>query len=499
MRKLSVLAVLVFLAAPVLGQVYYEVDSGVETAEVNSTIRLSCDPGEDNCPVNSWRLTWNIPEDAKVNSIRDSLGEIRDYEVDGEKLSISTNSGDRRSSETVEISMSIDRGAEEIHKGLFKREFALPGFAGERTEGYVRDRDMISGWTGYGFRPGFTDENMTFTGTGSSRVRVNFGQGNETEYYEFFGGNPDNASIAYEISVGMTGLVQDFERFPVALMEPENYEDSVVSWSSGEYVGGSFRMRKGLGEKFMPVLAHETVHGLNERQLKWDQTSSTWFDEGTAKYVESMVNLKLKGRGRTRNLFGEDVTYQKRINGTEYRVTLPAKGEKENLWSYYQEDQDFMKNWNPMDYPERRDFGYAYSELIIKNYVAKQNGSLNELYEEIEPVNRVSSDERKWNIYSQELDLYPCKYEEKERFEECLEEINSYSYSVYRAESPKAEGVEVSLSPIEIPNRTNQEKGMPDLEETGIDIQQMEDIGSENSIFARIRELIANLIAAVTG
>lgn len=459
MRKILIFLAVLMVLAPASGQVFHEIQSDEDSAQVNTTIRLSCEDDGDQCPVNRWKLSWNLPEDAEIISIRDSLGEIDDYRKTGQQLSITSNSGDRRRSETIEIVMDIQRPAEEINKGLYKREFSLSGFRGGRTSGYLRNDNIISGWTGYGFQPVFRDDNMTFRGQGSSRFRINFGEGNETEYYEFFGGNPKNTSLAYEIAVGMTGLIQDFDRFPVALMSEEKYENSVVGWSSGEYVGGSFRMRKGLGDEFLPVLAHETVHGLNDRKLNWDQTSSTWFDEGTSKYVESMTELKLDGRDRARNLFGEDVSYTERRNGTRYRITLPSKGDRESLWDYYERDGDFMKYWNPSGYPDSRSFGYAYSELVIKNYVAHQGGSLDELYDKIDPGRKINSSDEKWNFYSQELDTTPCKYEDRERFEDCLDEINNYEYKVYRAVSPEKNIQDSGIEPIDVPNKTEEKEG----------------------------------------
>ncbi len=500
MRKLAFFILLLIMSSGVFAQVFHEVNSDTGEVELNTTVRLNCDSGAENCPVNSWRLNWNIPEEAVIKSIRDSIGQIDESDVQGETLLLTTNRGESRTSETIEISMRMTGGAEEIHKGLYKREFSLPGFSERKTSGYIRNDNIISGWTGYGFQPSFSRHNMTFRGKGSSRLRVNFGDGNKTEYYEFFGGDPENTSLAYEISVGMTGLSQDFKRFPVALMKPSKYEDSVVSWSSGEYVGGSFRMRKNLGEEFAPVLAHETVHGLNERELKWDQTSSTWFDEGTAEYVESMVHLKIKGIGRTRNLFGEDVEYRSTINGSQYRVTLPSKGDREKLWRYYQEDRDFMSDWNPMDYPENRDFGYAYSELVIKNYVARQNGSLRELYDKINPEVKVESNEEKRDMYSQYLDLTPCKYSERQRFDECLDEINSHRYTVYRAE-PEYVHERFSPEPLDIPNRTDK-SGSIEEDIAGaaeIELENLERPVNQGTFSSGIRKIFERLLNFIQG
>lgn len=451
MRRFLVFSVLlVFFVSFGSADVFYEIDSDEGDVMVNTTLELSCDVEKSNCPVNRWRLDWSMPSGSKVVSVSDSYGSIEDYSIEDGDLSIVSNSGSRRSSETINIQYRVFRDAEEIHRGLYKRNLNLPGFRGERTSGVVSNPDLVSGWMGKGFDTSYTEDNMSFTGTGSSSLRINFGRGNETGYYSFFGVNPDNTSLAYEVSVGMTGLIQGFDRFPVALMSPEEYNDSVVGWSSGEYVAGSFRMRNNLEDNFLPVLAHETVHGLNERELNWDSTSSTWFDEGTAKYVESMMNLHLKGREKTRKLFGENTTYTENRDGQRYRVTAPSAGDPDRLWKYYQDNGDFMKDWNPRNFPDERAFGYAYSELIIRNYVARENGSLRELYNRINPQKTVESNEEKWLLLSEELDLTPCKYESRKRFNQCLEDVNQHDYEIYRAENVTPSTQQINLTPIEV-------------------------------------------------
>lgn len=459
MKKFFLLFILILISATAYGQVFHEVDAGKDKAAINTTVVLECDPETSNCPVNSWKLEWTMPKNAEVKHIRDTLGEVTEYTVTGEKVQIRTNQGKRRESETVEISMMIEKDAEEIYRGLYKREFSLAGLAGSQSSGYVKAPGLVSGWMGYGSKPVFYDSNMSFATEGSTAVRVNFGNGNKSKYYEYFGIPARNSESVYEISVGMTGLVQDFQRFPVAVMAQEDYKDTVVGWSSGEYIGGSFRMRKGLGERFKPVLAHETVHGLNDRALKWDSTSKSWFDEGSAKFVEFLMQRKLYNEEKTdrppAELFGEEKRYDPNPSDDTY-YTLPPDGDREKLWNYYQNDRDFMKHWNPMQSSENRDFGYAYSELMVRNYVARMNGTLREIYPKIDPGQQIDSPEQKWKIFSQELDTTPCKYESRQKFESCLQKINNHDYRILRAQNPQPGQDQIKIQPIDVPNRTEQ-------------------------------------------
>jgi hypothetical protein len=460
MRKFLIILLLILAVSFSAGQVSHEIEAGVDQAVINTTVRLDCDRESSNCPVNRWRLSWNLPEDAEIISIKDSLGEVEDYEVEGDKVSFTTTESDeRRTSETVKIRMRINRGAQEIYEGLYQRSFSLAGFSGEETTGSLRNDNLLSGWTSHGFDTAYSDEYLNFTGEGSVSIRTKFGEGQETKYYEFFGGEPqENTELAYEVSVGTTGIVQDFQRFPVASMDSRTFNETVAKWSSGEYIGGSIKIRENLEKKdFLAVLAHETVHGLNDRQFNWDRTRSSYIEEGTGKYVEFLMNKKLKGSGRVRELFGEPVKYEEERNGKDYIITLPPSGRKEKLWEYYQQDKHFMKTWTPMDSAETRDFGYAYSQLIIRNYISRMDGSMSDIYRQVRPEQKVESAQEKWRLYSQVMDMEPCRYESRERFNECLEKINEYDYKVLRATEIDRGERSIQVTPIEVPNRTTED------------------------------------------
>lgn len=475
MRKYLAIFVLVLaFSAAASGEVFYEIDSGQDQVYMNTTIKLEC---TSNCPVNRWSLSWTKPPNSEILWINDSLGRIEDYEVQGEKILLTTNTGEKRNEEYVKIAFRIDESAEEIHDGLYKRKLSLPGFSGERTAGTVETENLVSGWTSFGFQTSYAENGMNFSGEGPLILRTKFGEGFETEYFEFFGDSREDVRLAYEIPVGTLGFYQQFEKFPVAVLPGEKYNRTVNRWSAGEYVGGVIRIREGLGEDFKPVLAHEVVHGLNDRELNWDSTSSSYFDEGTGKYVEFMVKKKLGHR--TANLFGEPVTYTERKGSTLYQYTIPSKGDREDLWNYYQNDQEFMKTWNA-NMESVRGFGYAYSELVIRNYIARQNGSLRQLYRDLEVRNEIKDPEVKWSIYSDHMDMTPCKYDSRSRFEACLETINEYDYPVYSAR-PNRSKTSLAIERLEVPKR-----------EPGSDL-----VGETSSIFQALVDGLIELLRSL--
>lgn len=469
MRKLILSALLVLLiAAPAAADVQYSGDIDQDQVMLNTSIQLECN---DPCPVSRWGLTWTLPENAEIIEIRDSLGEIEDYERSGRSVSITTNTDEPRRTETVRIRIRIEEEAEEVYDGLHYRRMSLPSLSGEETTATFHVDDMVSGWVGHGFESSFSGEEFRIQGEGATNIRVNLGEGDENRFYEFFGEDRDNSSEAYRLAVGTTGMVQDFERFPVAVMPPGTYNQTRPSWSSGEYIAGNIALRDNLEDDYLPTLAHETVHGLNDRFLKWDQTRSSYLDEGVSEHVEYLMRKKLYRNDRTetgtRQVFGEKEEYRVEEEDSTYIYTLSSQGDRERLWEYYQQDMDLMKKWNPVRAEEYRDFGYAYSELLIKNYLMNQ-GTVRDLYDDIRPGGKIESSEEKWSYLSQHMEMEPCNYDSRERFDSCLDEINSHDYRVYSASSIQRGENRLEFDEIELPNRT--ETGSKDGVPSGEDI-----------------------------
>lgn len=458
-KAFLLVAVLLLVGMASADEVYYDIESGKEDMVINTTIVMDCEG--QRCPT----LVWAPPQDSEVIKIKDSAGEIDDYEYSEGRLNIRPNNDYRKENETYVLSFDVDREAEEIYGGLYKREFSLPSFDGVETTGNIRVEGLLSGWTGHGVETSMDGDNLSFRAEGPVNLRAKFGSnGNRTEYYEFFGGSPENSSIAYEVAVGTTGRSLKAKRLPVALLPDGLFNETVSRWSSGEYLSGSAKMRQGLEDEFLPVLAHETVHALNSRELSWDSTSSSYFEEGTSRYVESLVRKKLYREERIdkppRELFGESVRFDPDPDDNYYK-TLPSKGNADVLWGYYQNDNDFMKNWNPFESSsDYRDFGYAYSELVIKNFVARENGSVRQLYEDLDVQEEIKDPQEKWELFSQHLDMTPCKYDSRERFEACLDTVNSYNYTVYSAEPEMGQTESLNIKELEVPER--QEKAASD-------------------------------------
>lgn len=426
-------------------QSFHSLDADRDQIQLNTTIGLESEEG-----VNTWSLRYRMPEGSEINQINDSLGEIEDYSLESGLLQLKTNKGPKRTNETVKINYRINRDAEEIKQGLYTREISFSGFKDHETSGIVKAEDLISGDTNRGLQASFTDE-MRFKGEGAANIVFNFGRGNTTEYYEFFNGSI-NSTDSYRVALGTVSLKPRFQKIPVALYS-EDSSDLGFEWSAGLYRSGIIHMRKN-DDKEKMVLTHETVHALSNDYLDWDRTRTSYIEEGIAKHAEKMMQKKLYSEGeieeRPGQLFGEEETY---VQGG-YRYTVPSRGDREKLWNYYSNDQDFMKNWSPEH--EERSFGYAYGELIVKNYLM-ENGNISALYTEVDGSTTDSADE-KWSRFSEVAELEPCNEETRERFESCLDDLNSHSFEVRAADYSGNDSIEVER--MDLPERRLESTGL---------------------------------------
>lgn len=498
---LVISVILLFAGSAAANRVYYDMNVNQSTVMMNTTVKLDC---KTDCP-SKWRLTWKVPEGGKVIGVKDDQGPIKDYKVQNGGLVASSNTDHEKGPEKFRIRFRIDRKAEEVYGGLHKRNLNLRSFKGAKTTGTVHVDNFLSSWAGYGVDTSVDGDNVNFRAEGPLSLRVKFGKGDyRSKYYEFFGGRPENSSMAYETAVGMTGQHLDVKRLPVAIMPDAEFNRSVSKWSSGEYRSGSAQMRQGLGEEFRPILAHETVHALNDRKLNWDQTSSSYFEEGTASYVEFLVRLKLYRQGvihrPVRELFGDSVRYDPDKTDNYYKK-LPPKGSSDVLWGYYQNDYDYMKRWNPFmkQSSARRRFGYAYSELMIRNYVVNGNGSLRKLYKDIEVNGKIKDPEKKWELFSKHMDMTPCKYRTRQRFEKCIDRINNHSYSVYTASPTGNTSDAFSVEKLKIPEKKKEKisQGLKlnlgnGAESTGGFMAEL--VRTLNSLIDRLLSLVNSLV-----
>lgn len=421
--------------------VFYEINETSSYYNISSTVQLECDTDNPGCPTSRWSLSWNLPDNSEIQSVKDQYGEVEEYQRTGNVLEVQTNAGYRANNQTVEINYQVFNPREGMLEGLERRELNLPGYSGSKTSGIINSENLISGTSSHDSEVSFEDEQVSFETTGPISLRLNSGEGQDMEGFSYFGDYrvDNNASrIAMGTAVGVTHRTPVYNSLPVVVVEPRVYDTEIGRWSAGQYESGTVTLRGDLDEHFASILTHETVHAINHDVLEWDDTGTAYIDEGLAEYAEFLVDKRLYREGEVdrvpAELFGESIEYTERKGGDIVRYNVSSSGDKEDLWNYYQQDEDFIKGWHPSQ-EENREFGYAYSQLIIRNYI-REGGSLDTLYEELESINEViESEERKAEKLEEFIDLEPCKSQSREQFESCLQNINDYEFDIVFAEN----------------------------------------------------------------
>lgn len=410
----------------------YDIEAFRDSVLVNMTFELYTD--SPTAKVNYWTTALEIPSSFSIISIGDSIGDIKNYDLSNSLLTFETNRGKAKDREVVTIEFTASGVIEKTYSPLKMFNLSLPGFSDIRPDvpdevtnvRIMLDEKVMSVSHSFGFLSEISGNGVNLSGRGPTNIRVLYSNsGREYEHYVLFGeGNISEADELFGIVPAVTGLAPPFERFPVVVLEDRDYERRLNDWSAGEYSGGMIFIKKSsLGKpELAPLVIHETTHGFNENVLRWSDRGVIWFDEGVAEYAEFVAGKVLGVRQP--EIFGEAVTYRK----GNIIYTLPSRGTSGELWDYYINDRDFMETWTPKQ-QQTRVFGYAFSELVIRDYVL-YNGPealhkvIGRLLDITEPS--VSPEESTGIILGiMGSDMRPCFSSQKSSFESCLERVNA--------------------------------------------------------------------------
>ncbi|MFH8080930.1 MAG: hypothetical protein QXO84_03590 [Candidatus Aenigmatarchaeota archaeon] len=397
-----------------------------------------------------WRVTWEIPHKYDILSIKDEIGYVSFDSKEG-YVYFETNPL-RSKRRVINIQYFINDAISEEYGQLKKVRLYLSGFEGEKTIINVYLPKIISGDASFGFSEYFDDNFAQFVGFGAADILLYYSfSGREYENYVVFG--PAEFKVAdrmFSLVTNITGVKKPYKRFPVVVIDDNLFESKIQPWGTASHLrGGLILMKKSVanGPYNASILLHETTHGINAKVLKWNKANSTWFEEGTASFVEYLANQML-GLQQS-ELFGKDKTVKK--DGE--KIIFKSKGRAEELWDYYKHGNDFMYYWTPEN-GELRDFGYAFSELVIR-YAVKKNGigKLKETYLELSKINKTVSDSiEATNILLSSLDtnFMPCYSVDRLTFEKCLQEINEQKFTFSDATAIQVTNTEIVNETIEI-------------------------------------------------
>jgi len=421
MKILSVIAIILILIPISSSLTVYNITLIDQKIFVNVTFTLKSDQDYD-----VWHIGWDIPQDYEIISVSDELGQIGFNAYTGyiyfETHRLRTN--ERR----INIQYFLKDAISTEYEPLRKVHLQLSGFYDEKTIVNVYLPGLISGDASYNFTEYFQDNFAQFVGYGPVDIILFYSfSGREYDNYILFG--PADLTVAdnmFSLVTNITGIPKPYKRLPVVVLNDADFEKQAQPWSSANHNrGGLILIKKSVanGPYNASTILHETTHAINAKVLKWNQVDATWFDEGMGTFIEFLANQRLGLKQG--ELFGEN----KIIKQGSEKIVIKSRGDKEMLWDYYTHGKDFMYYWNPNYYDYKtRDFGYAFSELVIRYSVQKNGiGKIREAYMKLSKISKPVKDPvESANIILAALDtnFMPCYSVDRKKFDQCLKEIN---------------------------------------------------------------------------
>ncbi len=466
-RFVFLLVLLVVFAGSGAAITSYNISVEDETAYVNVSFELYTSSPDET--VTHWRTSWSTPPNSEILHMEDTRGEIEEYSFDGRTIEFETNPHPRpQTKEVVDIQFVTDNIVSSEYGELKRIQLQLSGFPDRRDDVpdqvtqatvYVDERILTSSQT-----PGFDhlleEHRAVYDGEGPLNLHMAISDGGVTyeNYVRFGEGNLSEPDDLYWLAPAFTGYDPQQNKYPVVILPDSEYDADIDRWSAGQYrTGGLILIRESMmDDDSMPaILLHETLHGINEQALRWSDSRVMWFDEGTAKYLESVVNHE---RGvKTPELFGERKTWR----DGRHQYTLPPRGTPDQLWEYYENDEDRMYDWSPRNAEthEKRVFGYAFGELIIRLYVEEHGfDALHDVYSELREKDGDSAgtakEETETVLSLMGTDFTPCYNEQdpdREAFETCLAEMNAFELEAPETVTIDDTTREIEIQPVERP------------------------------------------------
>jgi len=439
MKKAFLLLFFLLAAAGLANASYfnYSIELEGDGAVFTTTIGL-----ESATPANSFKLNgFLLPENSTVISIKDTIGEIEDYTLAGGKITFESNKGAARLKETVELKYSVEGVKGKGFSPLYFAEFSLPASEGSDVSVEVKGERVISFESNTGFNGEVRDGVLKMAGQGPAWFACFYSnEGKDYNHYVLFNksGHSDTeleehgvreADKLFDIIPLIIGIKPPFEKIPVVALEESEYLAQINSYSEGVYRTGGIIVVN--GESFekdaSAVILHETTHAFNAQALEWNESGTAWFDEGTAKFVENLIR-GMRGE-RKANLFRGKVSW---IEGS-YRYTIEPRGNFNDLVAYLNEKKGFMEEWNT-DTEETREFGYAFSELYVREYVREKGyEKLQEAYRGMLEINESTKSREEFSSRILGLlgkELYPCDKGDEVQIQECVNALNKASFDV---------------------------------------------------------------------
>ncbi|HIE41441.1 MAG TPA: hypothetical protein EYP80_02130 [Candidatus Aenigmarchaeota archaeon] len=437
-RIVKKLLILFILLLPVRGEVIHDLNLNNNYIEINSTLIL-----HSKNYLDYWEITIPLQEDSKVISVQDDIGKIH-YNFSNNELIFRTNN---KRAKTRIINIMYEVPLKREYDFLFVN-LNLFGF---ENETYV----VIAPNFQYFFIPNAEIEygsKIKAKGRGALEVKILFGGKNESKHY-FTNSNFDLDKVEYYFWIleSITGLKIP-TKFGILILPKNKYKGEFEEWSSGTFKDGLIVVREDLDEdEKIATIMHETMHGFNSFVLDWDATNISWFDEGTATYVSSIM-FRILNQSKP-EIFGESIIWRE---GNKI-YTLEPNQKPVDLWNYYKKNENWMLFWNPRKYSDwRREFGYAYSELFIRDYLKDNATALRRVYKELLKINKIVENSYERNQIIQKIlgkEFRPCYSLDLEEIRNCTYKLNKMKFVIekngkkidYKVEIPELPKEEVDM------------------------------------------------------
>ncbi|MDO8627938.1 MAG: hypothetical protein Q7K42_05715 [Candidatus Diapherotrites archaeon] len=418
---------LTIFTLPVFADFDYQISQIPGAKDLN--IVMQFDLQSENA-VNAWNVEIPIPENSKVLSVQDSKGKVSDFSVKDGFLNFKTNSGKARNSEKVKVFLLALNAVDDSFAPLYFADLALPGFEDRNTFVQANFEDTLSASPSLGFSTEYFEgqKGAGFSGLGPMNLRLLFGKPLK-KYKNFVVFGTDNDLSMVDSLVPLVeeyiGMKKPFPYFSIVMLKDQDFNSGVNEFSAASYESaGLIKIRESMFQEpyYVATLIHEITHGFTEQVLKWTPKAD-WFNEGVSTYVEFATNFALGERQE--EVFGNDVTF---IEGPK-KITLRSQSSAEELWNYYKNGESFMGAWSPgTSDKQKRDFGYAFSSLQIRQVYSNDSEKLKTAYAGLAKIRqRVESQEEANTILLDFLGLdvlKPCYSSSKELLENCIRKMN---------------------------------------------------------------------------
>lgn len=488
--------------AVLAGYFNYVIEIQESDAIITTTIGL-----DSSTLTNSFRLKgFYLPENSEVISLRDTLGEIKNYVVEDNTLSFETNKGSAKNKETVELKFKVKGFRQGGFSPLYYSDVSLAAHSDSDLTVEVKGERIISFEAIAGFNGEVRNGTLKIVGTGPIAFFVFYSpNGKEFEHYILFNKSTlsdkeleekglREADKLFELIPQIIGLKPPFEKIPLIVLTPEEYGEKINTYSEGVYRTGGLLVinEKSFEKNACAVILHETTHAFNAQALKWNESDTAWFDEGMAKFVEGIVR-KLRGE-RTSNLFYGNITWREGA----YKYTLRPRGEFSDLAEYLEQRKQFMLEWDAGN-AKTREFGYAFSELYIKELIKEKGFSLlQNAYRKMLEITDTTKDGTEFSnrlIGLLEKELYPCDRKTEQEIKECVKELNALTPKIPEKTSVLQLGLVENEKEFESIGKMHELNKKILLEKIESFREKM--LGLVNAVFSKISERRQRILAGV--